>query len=292
MIINKKSASILSVILSVIMSISCFAFTASATDISIAVKPTQTTFYQGIDWVFNSDGSITTIGNLNISGTVINYGSKQIPYSTGKFGANMYVKTPSGGWKAGDNEVKIYCNDFSSTSEYVTITLNLATITGISVARLPNKTILVAGTDWKLSVINDVEMTTFDLTGAELNVTYNDSSVKKVSYPQNTRIGWAVPKDADKVSPGPFTMYLTFCGKSAPINVTFVTDTIHALGDVNIDNKITSYDALLILQHVTGITTLSTEKAALADVNADKKVNSGDALEILQYIVGNKLSFS
>lgn len=55
-------------------------------------------------------------------------------------------------------------------------------------------------------------------------------------------------------------------------------------GDVNKDGKITSADALAILQYTVGAK--STIDKTIADINADGKVNSADALKVLQIVVG------
>lgn len=58
-----------------------------------------------------------------------------------------------------------------------------------------------------------------------------------------------------------------------------------AIGDFNNDNDITSYDALAVLQGVTGITDFNDEQKIIADVNNDGEITSYDALLILQYTV-------
>ena len=58
------------------------------------------------------------------------------------------------------------------------------------------------------------------------------------------------------------------------------------LGDVNSDDDINSSDALLTLQHTTGLRFLETEQMILADVTSDGTVNSSDALKILQFATG------
>ncbi len=57
-------------------------------------------------------------------------------------------------------------------------------------------------------------------------------------------------------------------------------------GDVDLNNVVSSNDALLVLQHSTGLKTLDNYCIALADVNSDSKVNSSDALAILQTSTG------
>ena len=58
------------------------------------------------------------------------------------------------------------------------------------------------------------------------------------------------------------------------------------LGDIDSDGKVTSADALMVLQHSVGNITLTSAQIALADINGDKKVNSTDALLILRISTG------
>lgn len=58
------------------------------------------------------------------------------------------------------------------------------------------------------------------------------------------------------------------------------------LGDVSDNGEITAYDALLILQHVVGGTTLSERQLAAADVSGRGGVTAYDAALILQFVVG------
>ncbi|HAS78769.1 MAG TPA: hypothetical protein DCS38_03500, partial [Ruminococcus sp.] len=56
------------------------------------------------------------------------------------------------------------------------------------------------------------------------------------------------------------------------------------LGDADGSSDITSLDALVVLQSVTGLTELSPEQLKAADVDGDNQVTSNDALKILQYV--------
>ena len=58
------------------------------------------------------------------------------------------------------------------------------------------------------------------------------------------------------------------------------------LGDADGSSDITSLDALVVLQSVTGLTELSPEQLKAADVDGDNQVTSNDALKILQYVTG------
>ena len=57
-------------------------------------------------------------------------------------------------------------------------------------------------------------------------------------------------------------------------------------GDVNLDGKINSNDALKVLQFSTGILLFDDMTKAVADATNDGKVNSSDALEILRVATG------
>ena len=75
------------------------------------------------------------------------------------------------------------------------------------------------------------------------------------------------------------TVYAEGNGKS------FGPYTVCLIGDINADSKMNSADALLILRHAVGLTTLSGNLLISADWNGDGKVNSSDALEVLKFAV-------
>lgn len=66
-------------------------------------------------------------------------------------------------------------------------------------------------------------------------------------------------------------------------SLEYGTKPAYKLGDVNEDEKITTSDALLVLQHAAQLTELEGTQALSADVNADGKITTSDALRILQY---------
>lgn len=282
---NKKFRTVICVVLSLVMILPCFTVSSFAADVTIVKKPTKTTFYQGIDWSYNKSGTISVIsGSFDISGTVLSYKSKEVSYAVDKW-PNMYSKSDSGSWSAGKNTMRIYCDDFPS-SVYAIIQVNLVEVESISVVTSPKKTSLMQDVDWKLSGLGDVEFTELDLTGLSLNVKYKDGISRIVSYPENKLIGWAVPQGVDSIDPGKATLYATFGGKRAPFDVNFIRKGEKLSGDVNIDFKINSQDALMILQHAVGVITLDASAKVLADVSKDDKINSSDALMVLQYSVG------
>ena len=69
------------------------------------------------------------------------------------------------------------------------------------------------------------------------------------------------------------------------------TKPAYTLGDVDGLNGIDSTDALMVLQHIVGIRTLTGTQLLAADVDGVDGVTSTDALMILQYIVGSIKSF-
>ena len=58
------------------------------------------------------------------------------------------------------------------------------------------------------------------------------------------------------------------------------------IGDVDGNNRISSGDASLILEHTVGLTQLTGDAAVAADVDGNNRISSGDASCILAYTVG------
>lgn len=64
-------------------------------------------------------------------------------------------------------------------------------------------------------------------------------------------------------------------------------DTVGILfGDIDLDDSVTSADALLLLRQTSGLTTLTVENLLGADVNSDTAIDSADALLILRFSAG------
>ncbi len=92
----------------------------------------------------------------------------------------------------------------------------------------------------------------------------------------------------------------TMCGKKKPtssdtdVNTESDTDTSggndkpgkNILGDVSLDNHVTSKDALIILRSSIKMVKLTDTQKKLGDVNGDGKVNTADALVIQRYSIG------
>lgn len=77
---------------------------------------------------------------------------------------------------------------------------------------------------------------------------------------------------------------------SEECNESFINATVNydyvARGDVDMNGKINSSDALLVLQSATGLTTLSEKQLKAAELTNDEKITSSDALAILQFATG------
>ena len=281
----KKISVVCSVALALIMALSCLALPVSAVGVTVVQKPHQTSFYQGIDWMYDKNGNVMLMnGDLNLAGTVLSCNGEQVEYKKGVTGPNMYSKNVDGSWKAGKNTIHIFCDNFGSS--YAVLDVNFVTVTKISIVRAP-KTKLVLDTDWKKGLAGDVEMTKYDLTGTIISVTYSDTTVKEISYP-NACLNWSIPDGTDVIMPGNNTLYITFCGQRAPISVVFLTQKSFAKGDVSLDGDINSYDALSILQYSTGSITLGQIQIDAGDIDGNGNLNSSDALNVLQYVVGIK----
>lgn len=62
--------------------------------------------------------------------------------------------------------------------------------------------------------------------------------------------------------------------------------TVSVRGDTDMNGKVNSSDALVVLQYAVGTRDLGPARKLSADMNGDEKINSSDALEILQFAVG------
>ena len=61
------------------------------------------------------------------------------------------------------------------------------------------------------------------------------------------------------------------------------------VGDVDNNGKITSFDAMLILNHVAGLIQFNDDEIAKADVNGNLKVQATDAIQVLDHLSGKSI---
>lgn len=283
---RSKYVPFVSVLLALILAFSCTVCGAAAAGLTVVTQPARRSFYQGIDWIYNTKtGAVSIVNSLDVSGTALSDGKKTVGYTVGKWGPNMYAKSEASTWKEGENRIKIYCDDLDG---YALTTVNLVGIKSVSLVSPPDKTELVRGEDWKQSVLGDCEVSNIDLTGLVLEAVYKDNTVKKVSADDNKFITWAVDEETDTFTLGEQTVYAVFCGKKVPFTVNFVTKSSYKKGDVTRDGAINSLDALRVLRASVGEITFNSVEKKLADIDGDGVINSGDALAILQYSVGLK----
>lgn len=74
-------------------------------------------------------------------------------------------------------------------------------------------------------------------------------------------------------------------GKASHLGL-FIVVNPHSCGDINYDDHIDAMDALMVLQHVTGLVQLDDMTKVTADADADGEVKVEDALLLLKYTVG------
>ena len=101
----------------------------------------------------------------------------------------------------------------------------------------------------------------------------------------------AYPKELTK---GKYYVYLVGGGKtfnSANPAATFQYDKKYKLGDVDENNRITTSDAVEILQSIVGKKTLTETQRFAADVDGNNSITAGDAVYILQFIVGKSIPY-
>lgn len=101
----------------------------------------------------------------------------------------------------------------------------------------------------------------------------------------------AYPKELTK---GKYYVYLVGGGtafNSANPAATFQYDKKYKLGDVDENNRITTSDAVEILQSIVGKKTLTETQRLAADVDGNNSITAGDAVYILQFIVGKSIPY-
>jgi len=81
------------------------------------------------------------------------------------------------------------------------------------------------------------------------------------------------------------------------INLSYATDvesvtTKLDLGDANGDGEVDFADAIVVLKHDAGVTTLTGDNLTVADTNSDGEVDFVDAMQILKYDCGLISSFN
>ena len=119
------------------------------------------------------------------------------------------------------------------------------------------------------------------------NIAYIDQAAA-----QNGSVSFtAYPKELTK---GTYYVYLVGGGKtfnSANPAATFQYDKKYKLGDVDENNRITTSDAVEILQSIVGKKTLTETQRLAADVDGNNSITAGDAVYILQFIVGKSIPY-
>lgn len=119
------------------------------------------------------------------------------------------------------------------------------------------------------------------------NIAYIDQAAA-----QNGSVSFAAyPKELTK---GTYHVYLVGGGtafNSANPAATFQYDKKYKLGDVDENNRITTSDAVEILQSIVGKKTLTETQRLAADVDGNNSITAGDAVYILQFIVGKSIPY-
>lgn len=200
-----------------------------------------------------------------------------------------------------------------------------ATISSVKIVTYPKQTVFVRGEDWDYgyydmpessnafgTFVSDSRYISFmhnggyysryadrgmlDMTGLVVEVTYSNGSKEKIAY-KETKSGnkvnqniLASPTADYKLGENVIEVYFKaniYAYDSYKITIK-EKDASVSKGDVNKDGSVNSVDALLVLQHVVGTVTLTTEQFKLGDMDSNNVLNSLDALHILRRSVGQE----
>lgn len=192
------------------------------------------------------------------------------------------------------------------------------TISAVKILTYPKKTEFVQGIDWDYGFYDMPEgggLGTFekggnlisfhhyggyytryadrgmiDMTGLVVQVTYSDGSKSKVAFKETVSGNtvsqniYASPKK--EYAPGSNVIEVYFKSNMKARDTYTINLVSQATkGDVNNDKKVNSADALLVLQHVVGLITLSKDAFNQGDMDSNGVLNSYDALLILRICV-------
>lgn len=197
---------------------------AASKTLTLITPPSKADFYEGEDWMYIQD-KVYPKGNFDLTGTVIRYGSTDISYYVFPWGANMWCQPVSGAWKAGANEVNIYCEDVSGAC--VTTTINLHTVSSISIESEPSQTNYIREIGWNYTADGSIAVDSIKLDGLKLNVSYSDGTRGYAVYDKDSAdIAVDVPDYGYQFQLGQNTVYVSYSGKYAGFNINIELERI------------------------------------------------------------------
>lgn len=246
--------------------------------VELVTPPSKTELVSGIDWEYDSLNYIS-LKKFSLDGAVIKVTytdgtSANIAYGDGS-GIDWQVPSSLNDFSLGKNTLELtYCG--REIPFEINFVLNEAS--DVSIKTTPNKITYYYGTNWTYS--GDTLVPDYDYTGLKVTLTYLNGDSEIVSY--NSEPDRFSIKPSGAIKFGENIMKVT-------VDNRFTTEfsiKLSGYGDVDINGKINSADALNVLQYSVGSLKLNGYKLKFADVSGDGKINSTDALSILQKSVG------
>lgn len=251
--------------------------------IELAAAPISADLVKGKNWHYDSKGFIV-LDSINTDGAKL-----KVTYSDSTVQTIDCTKDNGVDWQVDSsvNEFSLGKNKFCFVYCGYTVSFELnfkaEEISGVTISNKPTKTVYEYKTDWQYK--NGVITPSYELNGLSVQVKYTGGQTVTVKYADSpARFSVKAPS---KLRSGSNRIEILFDGKYT-IGANII---IEAYGDLNLDGYINSSDALMLLQHATGIKVLNATQKKYADVTADGKVNSSDALCILQKATGNLKTF-
>ena len=230
----------------------------SVTSISIASRPTKTTYIQNTE-------------SLDLSG-----GSIKVNYNDNSYqSVNM---TDSRVSVTGFNNTSIGTKTLNVAFGGKTTTFNVniieKSVTSISIASRPTKTTYIQNTE------------SLDLSGGSIKVNYNDNSYQSVNM-TDSRVSVT---GFNNTSIGTKTLNVAFGGKTTTFNITIIPPSEeYQLGDVTADGRINIRDIIKIRKYIANSTKwdLTNEQKIRANVDRNNAINIRDIIKIRKYIAAS-----
>ncbi len=215
---------VIALILCIAVISSVCVYAQSDETLKLVAPPSRTGFYEGRDWGY-INGAIYPYANFDLSGAVLEYEGEQIPFYVFPWGANMWCEPVSGKWTTGANDVYIFSDDIDNV--YVKSSINLYSISYVTVAEQPVYTDYIRGIDWNYDSKGKINVDSVKLDGLKLNIFYQDGTSGTVAYNKKDKtVTWAVLNDSYQFRIGTNELYAVYCDKKAGFSINIELEKI------------------------------------------------------------------
>ena len=236
----------------------------SVTSISVASRPTKTTYVQSSENLDLTGGTIKVNYNDNSSQT--------ISMNTSGVLVSGFSNSSTG--------TKTLTVSYGNKTTTFNVSVIAKSVTSISVASRPTKTTYIQSSE------------NLDLTGGTIKVNYNDNSSQTISM--NT--SGVLVTGFDNSTTGTKILTVSYDNKTTTFTVSVTPNDIptdeYEMGDVTEDGRINIRDIITIRKYIASPTkwSLTDAQKTRADVDRNSIINIRDIIRIRKYIAASSNS--